>query len=119
METLPLNLLNFESLIATKASRVRAVAGDRMFVDFRTPKGAGRWGNPGKPCGGYRGADATSTVWREACMIFPLAVPGTSLQVQGFEEVDAFREFVRHFPERSILLVDTYDTLKSGIPECH
>ena len=60
VETLLLNLLNFESLIATKASRVRAVAGDRMFVDFGLRRAPGYGGIQASRAAAIGGADATS-----------------------------------------------------------
>jgi nicotinate phosphoribosyltransferase len=117
IETLLLNIINFESLIATKASRMRMAAGDRMLVDFGLRRAQGLGGIQASKAAIIGGFDSTSNVL--TAFILHLKSSGTMAHswVQSFNnELDAFREFARLYPENCILLVDTYNTLKSGIP---
>ncbi len=117
IETLLLNHLNFCSLIATKAARVRESAGDAMVADFGLRRAQG-WGGVEAAKGAYiGGVDATSNTY--AGKVYGIPITGTQAHswIQSFsDELTAFREFVKWYPGNSILLVDTYDTLKSGVP---
>ncbi|HDR90104.1 MAG TPA: nicotinate phosphoribosyltransferase [Bacteroidetes bacterium] len=117
IETLVLNILNFESLIATKASRIRRVAGDRMVMDFGLRRAQGMAGLQASRAAYIGGVDSTSNVL--AGYLYGIPVSGTQAHswVQSFDsELEAFREYARVHPNRAVLLVDTYDTLASGIP---
>ncbi len=117
IETIVLNYLNFESLIATKAARIRLVAGDRVFVDFGLRRAQGLGGVHASKAAVIGGANGTSNVY--SGFKFDLEISGTQAHswVQSFEdELTAFRKFAELYPDNCILLVDTYDTLKSGIP---
>jgi nicotinate phosphoribosyltransferase len=117
IETLLLNILNFESLIATKAARIRQAAGDRMLMDFGLRRAQGLGGIHASRAAIAGGFDKTSNVY--SAFLFGLESTGTMAHswVQSFEdEYTAFRTFARIFPENCVLLVDTYDTLKSGLP---
>jgi len=117
IETLVLNILNFESLIATKASRIRRVAGDRAIMDFGLRRAQGMAGLQASRAAYIGGVDSTSNVL--AGFLYGIPVSGTQAHswIQSFEsELEAFREYVRVHPDRAVLLVDTYDTLASGIP---
>ncbi|KPL16605.1 MAG: nicotinate phosphoribosyltransferase [Bacteroides sp. SM23_62] len=117
IETLLLNILNFESLIATKAARIRQVAGDRMLMDFGLRRAHGLGGIHASRAAIAGGFDKTSNVY--SAFHFGLESAGTMAHswVQSFEdEYTAFRTFANIFPENCILLADTYDTLKSGFP---
>lgn len=117
VETLLLNILNFQTLIATKASRIRLAAGDRTLIDFgmrRAHSIAAYHASRAAVIGGF---DATSNV--KAARDFSIPVSGTMAHafVQSFDsELEAFRQFSKVWPSNSVLLVDTYDTLKSGVP---
>jgi nicotinate phosphoribosyltransferase len=116
IETLVLNYLNFESLIATKAARIRLAAGNRMFVDFGLRRAQGLGGIHGSRAAVIGGADATSNVY--SGYKFDLKISGTQAHswIQSFEdELTAFRKFAELYPDNCILLIDTYDTLNSGI----
>lgn len=117
IETLILNLLNFESLIATKASRLRSVAGTRRVVDFGLRRSQGFGGIHASKAAVIGGLDATSNVY--AAYHYSLEVTGTQAHswIQSFnDELAAFRKFAEIFPDKCVLLVDTYSTLRSGVP---
>lgn len=111
-------ILNHESLIATKARRVRTVAPDNALMEFglRRAQGhdAGLWGARAAMIGGFNG---TSNV--EAGRKFGIPVLGTMAHswIMSFDnELDAFREYVRQYHDNLILLADTYDVLNLGVP---
>lgn len=117
VETLLLNIMNFESLIATKAARIRQAAGDRLLMDFGLRRAPGWGGIQASRAAIAGGFDKTSNVY--SAFQFGLESTGTMAHswVQTFkDEITAFRTFADHFPEQCILLVDTYDTLESGLP---
>jgi nicotinate phosphoribosyltransferase len=117
LETLVLNLLNFASLIATKAARIRWVAGKRFVADFGLRRAQGWGGVLASKAAYIGGVDATSNV--VAGMLYGIPISGTQAHswIQSFEdELEAFRTFARIYPDRCVLLVDTYNTLRSGIP---
>jgi nicotinate phosphoribosyltransferase len=118
IETALLNIVNHQTLIATKASRIMEAAGDRMVMEFglRRAQGpdAGVYGARAAYIGGVQ---ATSNVL--AGKLFGIPVKGTHSHafVQSYSsEYEAFLDFARTFPNNCILLVDTYDTLNSGVP---
>lgn len=117
IETLLLNILNFESLIATKASRMRLAAGDRLLLEFGLRRAQGLGGIHASKAAISGGLDKTSNVF--SAMEFGLESTGTMAHswIQSFNhELEAFKTYAEFFPNNCILLVDTYDTLKSGIP---
>jgi nicotinate phosphoribosyltransferase len=117
VETALLNLINFETLIATKASRVVAAAGGRvMEFGLRRAQGpdAGIFGSRAAYIGG---CESTSNVL--AGKRYGIPVSGTQAHswIQSFStELEAFRAYARTFPDQCLLLVDTYNVLKSGVP---
>ncbi|WP_456405503.1 nicotinate phosphoribosyltransferase [Caldithrix abyssi] len=117
VETLVLNILNFQSLIATKAARVRYAAGERAVSDFGLRRAHGLGGIHASRAAVIGGCDSTSNML--AAFHYDLKAVGTMAHsfVQSFEdELSAFREYARFNPDSCVLLVDTYDTLKSGLP---
>ena len=117
IESLLLNILNFESLIATKAFRIKLVSGDRPFTDFGLRRGQGFGALHASRAACIGGAQSTSNVL--AGKIFNIPVSGTQAHswIQSFDnELEAFRTFAEVHPDNTVLLVDTFDTLKSGIP---
>ena len=118
IETALLNIINHQTLIATKASRVCFAADGDPVLEFglRRAQGpdAGLYGARAAIIGGCIG---TSNVL--AGQLFDVPVYGTHAHswVVSFEsELEAFREYARLYPSACTLLVDTYDTLKSGVP---
>ena len=117
VETLLLNIINFQSLIATKAARMRSVAPNKILSDFGLRRAQGLGGYHATRAAVVGGFDSTSNV--KAAMDFDIPSVGTMAHafVQCYEdELTAFREFAANRPEQCVLLVDTYDTLRSGIP---
>ena len=117
IETLLLNFLNFESLIATKASRMVQAARGRRVVDFGLRRAQGLASAQASRAAIIGGVDATSNVY--ASLLFGLTPSGTQAHswIQSFpDELTAFRRYAEIYPENCIFLVDTYNTLKSGVP---
>jgi len=118
IETTLLNLVNHQTLIATKASRVVSAAQGGAVMEFglRRAQGAdaGIWGARAAVIAGCAGTSNVLTG-----QMFDISVLGTHAHswVMSFPtELDAFRAYARTFPDACMLLVDTYDTLKSGVP---
>ncbi|MEW9698190.1 nicotinate phosphoribosyltransferase [Paenibacillus sp. SI8] len=118
IETAILNFLNYQTLIATKASRVKRVAPNDVLLEFGTRRAqeadAAIWGARAAYIAGF---DATSNL--RAGMLFGIPAKGTHAHawVQGHDtEEEAFRKYAEALPDQVTLLVDTYDTLKSGVP---
>ncbi|MCL2433998.1 MAG: nicotinate phosphoribosyltransferase, partial [Clostridia bacterium] len=118
LETALLNIINHQTLIATKASRVVHASSNGKVLEFglRRAQGpdAGLYGSRASVIGG---CVATSNVL--AGRMFDVEVAGTHAHswVMSFDsELEAFRAYARAFPENCLLLVDTYDSIKSGIP---
>ncbi len=118
VETAVLNILNHQCLIATKAARVcYAAKGDGvMEFGLRRAQGpdAGIYGARAAVIGGCTG---TSNVL--AGQLFDMPVKGTHAHswIMSFpDEYTAFKTYADMYPSACILLVDTYDTLKSGVP---
>jgi nicotinate phosphoribosyltransferase len=117
VETLLLNIINFQSLIATKAARMHTVAAGRVLCDFGLRRAQGLGGYHATRAAVVGGFTATSNV--KGAQDFGVRCVGTMAHafVQGYEdELSAFRAFAEHRPENCVLLVDTYDTLRSGVP---
>ncbi len=118
METAILNIINHQSLIATKAARVCYAAQGDGIMEFglRRAQGpdAGTYGARAAMIGGCIG---TSNVL--AGQLFDVPVKGTHAHswIMSFpDEYTAFKAYADMYPSACILLVDTYDTLKSGVP---
>ncbi|MCC5912872.1 MAG: nicotinate phosphoribosyltransferase [Balneolaceae bacterium] len=118
IETLLLNILNFQTLIATKASRIKVAAGeDSVVLDFGLRRAQGLAGIHATRAAMIGGFDGTSNVY--SAQRFDVPAGGTMAHswVQAFgDELEAFRAYAKHYPDDTTLLVDTYDTLGSGLP---
>ncbi|MBD2845055.1 nicotinate phosphoribosyltransferase [Paenibacillus sp. IB182496] len=118
IETAVLNFMNYQTLVATKAARIRQVAGADTLLEFGTRRAqeadAAIWGARAAYIAGF---DATSNM--RAGMLFGIPAKGTHahawVQSHASEE-EAFRRYIEALPAQSTLLVDTYDTLRSGVP---
>ncbi|MEA3461610.1 MAG: nicotinate phosphoribosyltransferase, partial [Bacteroidota bacterium] len=117
VETVVLNLINFESLIATKAARIRQAAGDRLLMDFGLRRAHGYGGIQASRSAIIGGFQKTSNTFSAAK--YGLEPSGTMAHswIQSFDdEITAFRTYAELYSEQCILLVDTYDTVNSGLP---
>ncbi|MBI2574953.1 nicotinate phosphoribosyltransferase [Candidatus Woesearchaeota archaeon] len=116
LETALLNIINFQTMIATKASRVVNAANGAAIVDFGLRRAQGEdAAMEGARAAYIGGAVATSNV--KAGMEYGIPVAGTHAHsfVMSFqEEIDAFRAYARTFPDKSTLLIDTYDTIQGA-----
>ena len=118
VETALLNQICYSSLVASNASQLAAAARGKSILEF----GARRAHGPNGALTGARaamigGCTATSNV--EAGRRFGVPVSGTQAHawIMAFDtELEAFREYARAFPDDCVLLVDTYDTLRTGVP---
>ena len=117
VETAILNIVNYQTLIATKAARIKYIIGPETAMEFGTRRAqemdAAIWGTRAAYIGGF---SATSNI--RAGKIFGIPVAGThahSLIQAYIDEYTAFHKYaVRH--KDCVFLVDTYDTLRSGVP---
>jgi nicotinate phosphoribosyltransferase len=118
IETLLLNVLNFQSLIATKAARIKYAAGENSTVlDFGLRRAQGLAGIHATRAAMIGGFDGTSNVYSAQRFSIPAGGTMAHSWVQSFgDELIAFRTYCEHYPDTAHLLVDTYDTLGSGIP---
>ncbi len=118
IETLLLNTVNFQSLIATKASRMQqATKGRGIIMEFGLRRAQGENGGHSASRASFiGGTKLTSNTY--AGMKYGIPVAGTMAHswIMSFEsEVEAFRTFAELYPDNAVLLIDTYDTLTSGI----
>lgn len=118
IETALLNFMNYQTLIATKASRIKQVADRETLLEFGTRRAqeadAAVWGSRAAYIAGFH---ATSNLL--AGKLFGIPTKGTHAHswVQTFgSEQEAFEVFAKALPDQVSLLVDTYDTLNSGLP---
>ncbi|WP_299110356.1 nicotinate phosphoribosyltransferase [uncultured Winogradskyella sp.] len=117
IETLLLNILNFQTLIATKASRIRFSAKDGILLDMGLRRAHATGGYYASRAAAIGGFDSTSNV--KAAEDYDIPSTGTMAHsfIQSYdEELQAFRDFAKMRPENCVFLIDTYNTLKSGLP---
>lgn len=118
IETAILLEINHQSLVATKARRICNAAGNRLVSDF----GARRAHNMDAAIYGARAAyigGAASTATVLAGQLFDIPVSGTmahSWVMYFSDEYTAFMKYAQMYPDATVLLVDTYDVLHSGVP---
>lgn len=113
-----LNIINHQTLIATKASRVVQAAEGGVVMEFGLRRAQG----PDAAVYGARaaiigGCDGTSNVLTGKMYRIPIMGTHAHSWVMSFpDEITAFRKYAEMFPDSCLLLVDTYDTLRSGVP---
>ena len=117
IETALLNIVNYQTLIATKASRIKQVVQNEVAMEFGTRRAqemdAAIWGARAAVIGGF---ESTSNV--RAGKMFNIPVSGTHAHalVQAYKnDYDAFHSYAKRDKD-CVFLVDTYNTLKSGVP---
>jgi nicotinate phosphoribosyltransferase len=121
LETALLNHLNYQTLIATKAARIREIGLDRPLLEFGIRRAHGKGGNAGARAALIGGADFTSNVGISHVLGYPPQGTHAHSMVQafiglGYSELDAFQAYADVYPDDCLLLVDTVDTLESGVP---
>lgn len=117
IETTILNILNYQIMVATKASRIKSIVGDQSVMEFGSRRAqeldASIWGTRAAYIGGF---NATSNV--RAGKLFGIPISGTHAHalVQAYRnDYDAFKAYASTHRD-CVFLVDTFDTLKSGVP---
>lgn len=118
IETYLLLAINHQSLIATKANRIVRAAEDRTVLELGSRRAQGADGAVlGARAAYIGGCHGTACVLTDQLYGVPSAGTMAHAWVQSFDdEYDAFRTFCELYPNNATLLVDTYDTLKSGVP---
>ena len=121
LETSLLNHLNYQTLIATKAARISQGGRGRPLLEFGLRRGPERGANAGTRAALIGGADFSSNVGASKVVGLPPKGTHAHSMVQVFialgeSELDAFRAYADVYPDDCLLLVDTVDTLESGIP---
>lgn len=121
LETALLNQLNYQILIATKAARIRESGRGQLFLEFGARRGHDKGVNAGARAALIGGADFTSNVGISHVLGFPPKGTHAHSMVQAFvalgmSELEAFRAYAEVYPDDCLLLVDTIDTLASGVP---
>jgi nicotinate phosphoribosyltransferase len=121
METSLLNHLTYQTLIATKASRMKDSARGKLILEFGLRRAQERAAIAGTRAALIGGADYSSNVGISHILGFPPKGTHAHSMVQVFmalgqTEVDAFRSYAEIYPDDCIFLVDTINTLESGVP---
>jgi len=121
LETSLLNHLNYSTLIATKAARIHDSGQGRLLLEFGLRRAQERGANAGARAALIGGADFTSNVGISHVLGYPPKGTHAHSMVQVFMalgegELGAFRAYADVYPGDCLLLVDTIDTLESGIP---
>lgn len=121
LETKLLNVLNYQTLIATKAARIHQAGRGGLLLEFGARRAQGPAALAGARAALIGGADFTSNVGISHVLGYPPKGTHAHSMVQVFmamggSELDAFRAYADVYPEDCLLLVDTLDTLNSGIP---
>ncbi len=121
LETSLLNHLNYQTLIATKAARIHDSGRGKLLLEFGLRRGQDKGANAGTRAALIGGADYSSNVGVSHFLGYPPKGTHAHSMVQVFialggSELDAFRAYADVYPDNCLLLVDTIDTLKSGVP---
>jgi len=121
IETALLNHLNYQTLVATKASRIRESGQGRPVLEFGLRRGQDRAANAGTRAALIGGADFSSNVGMSHVLGYPPRGTHAHSMVQAFialgeGELGAFRAYADVYPDDCLLLVDTVNVLESGLP---
>jgi len=116
VETFAINQLNFQTLLATKAARCVWAAQGRPVTDFGTRRTQGTDAALKMArCGYIAGFQSTSNVLAAARYGMPPSGTMAHSLISTFtSEIEAFRAYARTFPDRAVLLIDTYDTVEGA-----
>ncbi|MDQ7025620.1 MAG: nicotinate phosphoribosyltransferase [Anaerolineae bacterium] len=121
LETQLLNQLNYQTLIATKAARIHQAGRGGLMMEFGARRAHGSAALAGARAALIGGADFTSNAGISHALGFPPKGTHAHSMIQVFmalggTEIDAFRAYADTYPDDCLLLVDTIDTLHSGMP---
>ena len=118
IETYLLQTINHQTLIATKASRIKYAAKGRIVIEMGARRAHGLDSSvEGSKSAYIAGIDATSNVLADQMYSVPSGGTMAHSWVQSFDtEYEAFREYAIQYPDNATLLVDTYNTLEIGVP---
>ena len=121
IETGLLNTINYQILIATKAARIKQASGGQLLLEFGLRRAQGMGGIQGTRAALIGGADFSSNVGSSFAFGFPPKGTHAHSMVQVFigmgeGELAAFQAYADIYPDDCLLLVDTIDTLESGVP---
>ena len=121
IETALLNQMNYQTLIATKAARIHYTVGGQLLLEFGTRRAQGKGALAGARAALIGGADFSSNVGISHALGYQAKGTHAHSMVQlfltlGMTELEAFRNFADIYPDECILLVDTINTLESGVP---
>ncbi len=118
METMILLCINHQSLIATKANRIVRAAGGRSIMEFGSRRAQGFSAAVlGARAAYIAGCDSTSCTIADREYKIPVSGTMAHSWVGLFPtEYEAFSAYARRYPDKCVLLVDTYNVLKSGVP---
>ena len=121
LETSLLNHLNYQTLIATKAARIHESGRHQLLLEFGLRRGHEKGANAGARAALIGGADFTSNVGISHVLGYPPKGTHAHSMVQvfmslGMSELESFRAYADVYPDDCLLLVDTIDSLESGIP---
>lgn len=118
IESMVLLTINHQSLIATKTNRICRAAQGRTILEFGTRRAQGYdAANYGARAAYIGGANASANTWSDLQFGVPASGTMAHAWVQSFDtELEAFIAYAKTYPDSCSLLVDTYNTLKSGVP---
>jgi len=121
LESALLNHLNYQTLIATRAARIREAGRGGLMIEFGMRRAQADGANAGARAALIGGADFTSNTGLSAVLNLPPKGTHAHSMVQAFialgmTELDAFQAYADLYPDSCLLVVDTIDTLNSGVP---
>ena len=118
VETMILLTINFQTLIATKANRIARAAEGRAVMEFGARRAQGAYGAIyGARAAYIAGCSGTSNVMTDRDFGVPALGTMAHSWVQMFDsELEAFKAYARNYPDDTTLLIDTYNVMKSGLP---
>lgn len=121
LETSLLNHINYQTLIATKAARIHESGRGQLMMEFGLRRAQDKGANAGTRAALIGGADYSSNVGVSHVLGFPPIGTHAHSMVQlfmalGEGELEAFRAYAEVYPDNCLLLVDTINTLESGVP---
>lgn len=122
LESSLLNHLNYQTLVATKAARIHQSGHGQLLLEFGLRRGQEKGANAGTRASLIGGADFSSNVGISHLLGYPPQGTHAHSMVQvflalGMDEEDAFAAYADIYPDDCLLLIDTVDTLRSGLPK--